>query len=69
MLPYTTFLNGANTAEFWDMVKWVLFYIAPIFMIWLAIEMVGRLILTAKDTVDDDEDHYRKRRYDDDDYY
>ena len=69
--PFVTFLDGNNMTDFWQTVKLFLFYIAPVFMIWVAVELVGWIIRTVRNTVDD-EDTGRRHRYhddDDDDYY
>lgn len=67
---YTTFLDGSNMTDFWNAVKFFLFYIAPVFMIWVAVELVGWIIRTVRHTVDDGEGR-RHRHHDDDedDYY
>lgn len=71
-LPYQTILDGANMATFWEFVKYFLFFIAPIIMIWVAIELAGRIGGVIKGAVHEGEDYdRRRRRYDgeDDDYY
>lgn len=68
-LPYQTILDGAALGTFWEFVKYFLFFIAPLVMIWVAIELVGRLLKIIKGTTEnvDDDDYYdRRRRYDDD---
>jgi len=69
-LPYQTILDGANMGQFWEYVKYFLFFIAPVVMIWVAIEIVGRVVGVVRNTVEDD-DRPRRIRYDDDDddYY
>jgi hypothetical protein len=67
MPPYQTFLSGANLATFWNNVKWFLFLIAPIIMIFFATDTVGfviRIIRKAFGAVDEP-----KRENDDDDVY
>ncbi|WP_046199636.1 hypothetical protein [Bacillus sp. UMTAT18] len=63
---YTSFLNADNMGEFWKILKWVLFYIAPIIMIWFAIHSVTELISRIKGSVSgEDEDreiYYYKDR-------
>jgi hypothetical protein len=47
--------------EFWKIMKWVLFYIAPIIMIWFAIHAVTEFISRVKGSVsgeDEDRDIY-----------
>ncbi|MGG5253533.1 hypothetical protein ACQYAD_08560 [Neobacillus sp. SM06] len=65
MPPYQSFLSGSNLVAFWDNVKWFLFLVAPIIMIFFATDAVGhvfRIIRKAFGKVDekekDDEDVY-----------
>lgn len=70
-LPYQTILDGANMAQFWGYVKYFLFFVAPVVMIWVAVVLVGRVAGVVRHTVED-EKNPRRRRYDDeddDDYY
>lgn len=68
-LPFQTMLDGPNMAQFWEFVKYFLFFVAPIVMIWVAVELVGRFVGVVRNTVEDEE-YPRRRRYDDeDDYY
>lgn len=67
--PYQTFLDGENMGIFWEYVKWILFLVAPIVMIWVAIELVGRFTKVVKGTVHDEEIRRRRTYDDDDDYY
>ncbi len=58
---YTSFLNADNMGEFWKIMKWVLFYIAPTIMIWFAIYAVTEFISRVKGSVsgeDEDRDIY-----------
>lgn len=64
--PYVTFLDSQNMAFLWDVLKWILFAVAPMIMIWVAIQMVGHLVGVVKGTIDDDEEYERRRPYDDD---
>lgn len=72
-LPYQTILDGAAMGEFWEYVKFFLFFAAPIVMIWVAIALVNRLVFIVRgSTQNADDDHYyekRRRHDDDDDYY
>lgn len=63
MLEYQTFLDGQNMAQFWEFVKWFLFLVAPMVMIWVAIEVIGWLIKIIREATDD------KEKNDDDIYY
>lgn len=54
---YTSFLNADNMGEFWKILKWFMFYIAPIVMIWFAIQSVQEFICRLKSsTTEKDED-------------
>ncbi|MEB9152826.1 hypothetical protein P4H52_22800 [Bacillus cereus] len=54
---YTSFLNADNMGEFWKVLKWLMFYIAPIVMIWFAIQSVQEFIYRLKSsTTEKDED-------------
>lgn len=68
-LNYQTILDGANMAQFWEYVKYFLFFIAPLVMIWVAVEVVGRFVGVVKDTVEDEENPRRRRYDDEDDHY
>lgn len=63
---YQTFLSGNRLTDFWQIVKWFLFFVAPCIMIAFALEAVMELIkrtiraITGKEAEDD---YY----YDDDD--
>lgn len=62
MPEFQTFFTGERLADFWYYVKWFLFLIAPIVMIWAATELVGRIIGVIKSAIGNDKDK------DDDDY-
>lgn len=54
---YTSFLNADNMGEFWKVLKWLMFYVAPIVMIWFAIQSVQEFIYRLKSsTTEKDED-------------
>lgn len=54
---YTSFLNADNMGEFWKVLKWLMFYIAPIIMIWFAFQSVQEFIYRLKNsTTEKDED-------------
>lgn len=69
MPEYVTFLNDARTAQFWEWVKWILFFVAPIIMIFFAIPIVGltiqmiKKIFGAAEKQKDDDDDYDVYRY------
>lgn len=68
--PFVTILDGGNMNLFWGYVKWFLFLAAPLVMIWVAVELVGRLVGVVKTSVEDDEyEEYRRRSQDDYDEY
>lgn len=69
-LPYQTMLDGEFMGQFWEYVKYFLFFVAPLVMIWVAIQLVGRLVGVVRNSVEDDDEYSRRRRYnDDEDYY
>ncbi|MGE6349418.1 hypothetical protein ACQKIY_31270 [Bacillus mycoides] len=54
---YTSFLNADNMGEFWKVLKWLMFYVAPIVMIWFAFQSVQEFIYRLKSsTTEKDED-------------
>lgn len=71
--PFVSFLDPAMMGLFWGYVKWFLFILAPIIMIWFAVEVVGRFVGIVKGTVEEagEENEYRRRRKwdDEDDFY
>lgn len=69
-LPYQTMLDGEFMGQFWEYVKYFLFFVAPLVLIWVAIQLVGRLVGVVRNSVEDDDEYSRRRRYnDDEDYY
>ncbi|MFC4323682.1 hypothetical protein [Litchfieldia salsa] len=64
MPEYTTFLNDARTAQFWLWVKWLMFFVAPVIMIFIATDVVGMTLKMIRKIVGSSE----KKRDDDDDY-
>lgn len=62
MPEFQTFFTGERLADFWYFVKWFLFLVAPMVMIWIASEVVGRIIGVIKSAIRNDKDK------DDDDY-
>ncbi|OIJ22049.1 hypothetical protein BKP45_05065 [Anaerobacillus alkalidiazotrophicus] len=68
MPEFQTFLSGSNMTEFWNNVKWFLFFIAPIIMIFFAIDVIGHLIVMIRKALgvgekNDDDDDYDVYRY------
>lgn len=68
-LPFETVLDGKAMDDFWQAVKWVLFYVAPVVMIWVALKLVGWVVAVIKDMIDEARGVKRGSRYDDDDEY
>ena len=68
---YQTFLNSSNMNDFWMILKWLLFFVAPLVMIYVAFELVGWIAsLVKKSVTDEDDENRRRRRYEEeDDYY
>lgn len=63
---YQSFLNADNMGEFWEIMKWILFYIAPIVMIMFTIKAVSYLIYmirTSTTKEDKEEDDYEVYQY------
>jgi len=69
MPEYVTFLDGTRSAQFWENVKWIMFFVAPIIMIFFATDVVGmvikmiRKIVGAGENKKDDDDDYDVYRY------
>ena len=63
---YTSFLNADNMGEFWKIMKWLMFYVAPIIMIGFAIHAVTEFISRVKGAVsgedEEQEIYYYKDR-------
>lgn len=70
-LPYQTILDGESMGQFWEYVKFFLFYIAPMLMIWVAVEMVRLVTRVIKGTTAEAEvdDYYEEKRRRNDDYW
>jgi len=66
MPPYQTFLNPENLGIFWGNVKWILFFIAPCIMIWVAIHAVGMLIQVVKKALHEADQEEREGKKEDD---
>ncbi|MBU8905572.1 hypothetical protein KH400_03060 [Desertibacillus haloalkaliphilus] len=66
MPSYQTFLSGNRLGDLFTNIRWLLFFVAPIVMIWFAIKAIGLLILTIRKIFDSGD---RNRRRDDDDDY
>ncbi|AMR88124.1 MULTISPECIES: hypothetical protein [Bacillus cereus group] len=69
---YQSFLSGQRLTDFWQIVKWLLFFIAPVVMIFFAVEVLKafyQMIIgfTRKNTEEPDKDddyeiyHYQER--------
>lgn len=66
---YTSFLNVDNMGEFWKIVKWLLFYIAPIAMIMFAIKVVSYFIYTIRKSSTKEDNEYEYEPYQNEDDY
>lgn len=56
---YVSFLSGDNLVSFWQMVKWFLFAIGSVIMIFVAVDVLTYLIqkiVAAFNNNDDDDD-------------
>lgn len=73
-LPYETIFDGAKMGEFWEYIKYFMFFVAPVVMIWVAIKLVSMLVIMIRNSMnkghDDDDEYYgsRRRSNDYDDY-
>lgn len=69
MVEYQTFFSGEVMAQFWEWIKWLLFYVGPIVMILVALfaaeELVKiiRSVFKKADDDDKDDDDYEVYRY------
>lgn len=68
MPEFQTFLTPERMDVFWDNVHWLLFYVAPVIMIWMALVGVHALVKMirssfGKNQDEDDEDDYDVYRY------
>ena len=63
---YTSFLNADNMSEFWKVLKWLMFYVAPIIMIQFALQSVGEFIYSLKNSVTEKDEDFDE---DNDVYY
>lgn len=69
MPEFQTFLDGQNMGQFWDNVKWFLFLIAPIVMIFFATDALGWLIKSIRGAFAESTEKEKKKEDDDDVYY
>lgn len=68
MPEYQTFLDGERLKQFWDWTKFFIFYVSPVIMIGVALEVLGGVITMIKTSIfgeaeKDDDDDYEVRRY------
>lgn len=71
-MDYKTIFDVGDASQFWEFVKYFLFLVGPIIMIWVAVELVKRLVGMVRESTenaDDDVYYERRRRQDEDDYY
>lgn len=59
---YVSFLSGDNLVDFWSLVKWFLFALGSVVMIFLAVDILTFLIIKVREGLTNDKDD------DDDDY-
>lgn len=62
MPPFQTFLNEQNLNTLFDNLEWILFFIAPVVMIYIALATLNPLIDLIKGI-------FKKNDRDDQDYY
>ncbi|WP_378211118.1 hypothetical protein [Anoxybacteroides rupiense] len=71
MPEFQTFFTPARLNEFWYYVKWLLFYVAPMIMIFAAAGAITLLIMMIRKTIantnqidqKENDDDYEIRRY------
>ncbi|USK56372.1 hypothetical protein LIS82_07840 [Cytobacillus solani] len=69
MPAFQSFLSGNNLVAFWDSVKWLLFFVAPVIMIFFGLDALKLLIRVIRGSVteegnkDNDDDDYDVYRY------
>jgi hypothetical protein len=66
MPDYQAFLSGQNLTEFWNNVKWLLFLVAPIILIFFATDMVADVVRLIRRSIAGEAE---KEDKDDDDVY
>lgn len=64
MPEFQTFLNPENMDKLWNNVEWLLFYIAPIVMIYVAITTIGYLIDVIKKAFKSENKNDEQEEYD-----
>lgn len=68
MLPdYQTFFSNANLDTFWADVKWLLFFVAPVVMVFFSVYAVRWFIKVVKGGFTEAEKESRRKPSDDDD--
>lgn len=72
-LPYQTIFDGPRMAEFWEYIKYFLFFAAPVVMIWVAIQLVKMVVTIVRNFMnkghENDDDYYGSRRRNKNDDY
>lgn len=64
MPEFQTFLDPANMDTLWENVEWLLFYVAPVVMIYVAIVSIGHLIDVVKNAFSHDKKEETDDEYD-----
>jgi hypothetical protein len=67
MPDYQAFLSGQNLTDFWNNVKWLLFLVAPVILIFFATDMVAALVGMIRNAIAGEAD--KDDNEDDDVYY
>lgn len=68
-LPYQAFLSGINFTSLLENIKWFLFFVAPIVLIAVALDLLGhmtniiRSLFGKEDNKNDDDDEYEIKHY------
>jgi hypothetical protein len=68
MLEPQTFLTNARMDTLWENFHWILFFVAPVIMIWFALEILPYLVNTIRGAMkesdkEDDDDDYDVYKY------
>jgi hypothetical protein len=66
MPEYQSFLSGGNLMQFWENVKWFLFFVSPIILIFFATDVIGNVIRMIRGSITDEA---KKEDEEDDIYY
>ncbi|GIN62753.1 hypothetical protein J27TS8_27460 [Robertmurraya siralis] len=69
MPDFTSFLSGTNLMTFWENVKWFMFLVAPIILIFFATDIIAFVVKVIRGSVTETANKDHKKDDDDDIYY